>query len=306
MPVLRAVVPTAVLVVGQRGSLWTRLQALARRALTPLATFWRQVFTDVRREQDAGAITQALRSAHLLDAEQEVMGIWRRYGEDEARSGLPGLLLGLMRRTATIVHRTLEETAGRRLDMPSDFGESQQEANRVANAHVTLVTQTTLLGLRHLLREGWLANQVPEAHAALITQGFGLTPQQIRSLSAAQARWRQDGRSATEMQDATLQAIALGLAHRVRAMAETQAFGTVNVGHRLAMTHTAQTTLGGGAQLRRYWQTQPGACAECRAIASMNAAGVGLSEGFQTSSGVLMDPPAHVWCRCMPAYRVPS
>jgi hypothetical protein len=99
MPVLRAGVPTAALIVGQRGSLWQRLQALARRALTPLATLWRQVFTDVRREQDHGAITAALRSAHLLDAEQEVMQTWRRYGEDEARSVLPGLFLGLMRRT---------------------------------------------------------------------------------------------------------------------------------------------------------------------------------------------------------------
>lgn len=306
MPVRRAVVPTALLVVGQRGSLWSRLQALARRALVPLTTFWRTLFVDVRRAQDTDAITEALRTAHLLDAEQEVMQTWRRYGEDEARSLLPGLLLSLMGRTERVVQRTLDEAAGRRVDLPPPVGEPQREATQYANAQVTLVTQTTLLGLRHLLRGGRLANQSPEAHAAMVSQAFGLTPQQIRNLATSQARWQQEGRTASAIQDATQQAVALGLGHRVRAIAETQAFGTVNVGHRLAMTHTAQTTLGGGVQLRRYWQTQPGACAECRAIASMNAAGVGLSEGFQTSYGVLMDPPAHVWCRCMPAYRVPG
>jgi hypothetical protein len=304
MPVLLTVEPAAALVVGRRGSLWQRLQALARRAIVPLTTFWRTLFADVRHQQDIRAIAEALRTAHLLDAEQEVMRIWRRYGEEEARSLLPGLLMGLVSRTGNVVRTTMEEAAGRPLDFQPHLEEPQREVSQYANAQVTLVTQTTLLGLRHLLRGGRLADQSPEAHAGMITQAFGLTPQQIRNLAAAQARWQQDGRSASAITDATQQAVALGITQRVRAIAETQAFGAVNLGHRLAITQATHAT--GGALLRRYWQTQPGACPECLAIASMNADGVGLSEGFQTSYGVLMDPPLHAYCRCMATYRVSS
>lgn len=168
------------------------------------------------------------------------------------------------------------------------------------------MTSTTLLGLRHLLRGGRVDGLPPARHTEAIQAGFGLTPQQIRSLTLARARWQQEGRSATVIREATQEAVAVGVARRVRAIAETQAFGAVNLGHRLAMTQAAQGSLGQGVQLRRYWHVQPGACSVCRQIPGMNPQGVALDQPFQGASGPIMDPPQHIACRCMVDYRVPG
>ena len=91
-----------------------------------------------------------------------------------------------------------------------------------------------------------------------------------------------------------------------RAIAETQAFGAVNLGHRLAVTQAAQGSLGRGVQVRRYWHIQRGACPVCRQIPGMNPLGVALDQPFTTPNGPLFDAPVHVACRCMCEYRVPG
>ena len=133
-----------------------------------------------------------------------------------------------------------------------------------------------------------------------------LTPNQIRSLDTARAHWQQAGRSVTFIRTATQEAVTIGLARRVRAIAETQAFGAVNLGHRLAMTQAAQASLGQGVQLRRYWHIQPGACSVCRQVPGMNPQGVALGQPFATPHGPVMDPGLHVLCRCMVDYRLPG
>ena len=52
---------------------------------------------------DVEALAAALRAAHLLEAEQAVMRIWREEGEAEARALLPILFRDLLRRTGAVV-----------------------------------------------------------------------------------------------------------------------------------------------------------------------------------------------------------
>jgi hypothetical protein len=226
-----------------------------------------------------------------------VLGQWQDDVEQPARMLLPPLWGEVFQQVSMLVAPEMTAVAGQPVQM-LPLPETQQALLEQTGRHIAAVTSTTLLGLRHLFRSGRLAGLSLAAQAHRVQQALGLTPAQIRQLGQAQARWQQDGRSAAAMQTATEEAVARGLSHRLRGIAQTQAYAAVNLGQRQAMTQAAQTGPQGIMGVRRYWYLGPRPCDICRAIPGMNPQGVALDERFHTPDGPVMDPPMHPACMC--------
>ena len=288
--------PQSRLHVAQDVSLWQRLQQLARRSILSLLIFWRALFADLHRALDPERLQATLRSPALFDTETYVMGLWETLVDQEARALLPVLLRETMVETGQVVAPEMAEVAGLPIPFVPGLDEPRQALHLYANTQVTLIGATTLRGVRALER----LDEAEALPAFPVGAALGLTPVQIRHLTHARTRWAAAGRSVTQVQRATQEAIAQGLATRTQVIAETQAYGTVNLAHHQAMLQAAQV---GGVELRGYWQVQPGACLQCLPIPGMNVNGVPLGQPFQSPDGPIITPPRHPMCRCVIAYR---
>ena len=126
---------------------------------------------------------------------------------------------------------------------------------------------------------------------------MGLTPRQANQIDTATAQWQDEGASAATIQQRQQEATSRGLALRVNQIAETQAFGMVQLAQRQVMQQAAEAS---GVTLMRFWNTAEDerVCEDCAAVPDLNPDGVGMQEPFQTSYGPVMDPPLHAFCRC--------
>ena len=132
--------------------------------------------------------------------------------------------------TGRVVAPEMEEVAGVPVPLLPGLDETRQALHLYAQTQVTAITVTTMRGVRALERL-----EEPEALPTFPAgAAIGLTPIQLRHLTQARARWAAEGRSRTQQQTATQEAIARGLATRTQVIAETQAYGTVNLAHHQA------------------------------------------------------------------------
>jgi hypothetical protein len=299
MPVI--LVPTAQrsrpLVSLQRGTLRQRLHRLARQVAPRLLTFWRALFVDARQALDAERLATSLTAPHTLEAEQYVMAQWREQAEDPARTMLPLLFAEVARQTAQVTQEERQTVAGQPVPMLL-LPETEQTLAREAGMQIAATSQTTLLGLRFLLRSGQGTNVGIPQQVQDLQHQLGLTPTQVARLAEAREQWQQEGRSAQQIAQGIEEATAIGLTQRLRSLAQTQAYRAVNVGQRLGMTQAAQTGPQGASGVQRSWSLGPRPCEICVQIPGMNVQGVPLDQPFHTPLGPLMDPPVHPNCQC--------
>jgi hypothetical protein len=95
---------------------------------------------------------------------------------------------------------------------------------------------------------------------------------------------------------------------RANTIARTESFRAMNEGRQLAWEQFARDGLMEESKMRRYWVTarDDRVRPEHRAIPRMNPEGVGLKEPFRTPSGLVMNAPLDVACRCVVIMRLSS
>jgi len=286
-----------------RQPVWRRLRRHALALVAPLTLLWRTLFADVRQALRASDLEEALDSPHQLDAEQVVTGLWQRWGEEEARRTLPVLIGQTWTDLGATLAPEMAMLAGQPLPFLGSDPAVQQASDAYVGEEVQDLWQTSLTTTRQLLRDGTRSGLATGLLAALLAQTFGLTPRQLRRLRQGQQQMLEAGASPAQVQQAVTQAVATGVQHRVRTIAETEAFSIVNLGQRLAMEQAAQQ--GGVVRLvRRTWiiTDDERLCIWCEQIPAMNPDGVGLDEPFRTPYGNVLDPPVHPLCRCSVEY----
>lgn len=274
-----------------------RLKRLALGLVPTLTTLWGTLLRDLRADVSREDLDDALAVAHDLDAEQVLTDAWQTHVDQEARRVFPVLFADLWQDVGDALKPERQAVSGGALFPLMDTATEQHEHQAYLGGQLFDLWLTTLLSFRQATRRSRQTAGTATAQAAMVAQTVGLTPRQSRSIDAAAQEWQDEGLSAATSQQRTQDATSQALALRVRGIAETQAFGMVNLTQRLVMQQTAEAA---GATVLRFWTITDDdrLCDRCAAVPGLNPDGVGMQQPFQTPEGPVMDPPLHSLCRC--------
>lgn len=189
---------------------------------------------------------------------------------------------------------------------------------------VSTVNRETREGLRTVLTDGLRRGKGPSSIARDMRQLIGLTPRQAQAVlnyrdelttgrvREALGRQLRDRRFDPTIRRAELPPERVDravqrykdryLLHRSENIARTESMRALAQGRRLAFDQARGAgVIPGTLVMRRKWYVAPdeGVCPVCRGIAELNRNGVGMDEPFRLpEGGTVLDPPAHMLCRC--------
>lgn len=292
-----------VMVQRRRVPLWRRLVSLADSAVPGLLRLWRGLLLTLRRRLLQRDLLQALQT-HPLEARSHIAQILQTTLEEPARRHLARLAEDLVGAAATLMVPDIERRVGGTVPLTLHLPETRFALDAYIGEQVRDISQTTMTAVQGVLRESTQQQQTLQETARALQRTIGLTPRQQQARTTLQARLENQGLAPEEVQRQLDQATAQGVQRRALMIARTQAAALVNIGAQRTVEDAVLAGRITAPQVRRFWNTQAGCCAQCSSVASTYAQGVGLHEPFQTPWGALMTPPGHVQCRCVVEYRV--
>lgn len=287
---------------------WQLLHREADRVYPELRTVWAILFAEMQTAIDVEALEAALARGGLLEAEALLTGLWQRVVDVPARAALPVLLRETVVRTAEAM--LPETTAVVQPSIAIAFNVTDSAVLTAIDTYVGTqirgISQQTLLGVRGVIREGFVEGKGVASMARQVRTVIGLTPRQVRAVQGLDARLQAEGKPPSVRQRAVTRATQQALARRATVIARTEAIYAASSGQYQLWLAADRQGVWDHTRMRRAWIVTPGerTCPRCRAIPGLNPNGVGLYEAFRTRNGTVLHPPEHPACRCACRSRV--
>ena len=274
-----------------------RLHDLASALAASLQTLWQGLLLDALMAVQQPAARAVVRDGTFFEIDALLQQIWESAVSQPARRLVPVLLHAPVTEAGARMAARVAEVSD--VEAPF-FPEETAIQNRVASyagLQVSLIAGITLIALRQVLRAERQAAHSGTTQRRMVEQTMGLTPRQAASLQRRYAQLSADRPQAQVWREVGL-AAAQGRLQRVRGIAQSHAWGSVNLGSQLALEQVAQVT-GRGGQMRRYWRLGARPCPDCARLAQTYPEGVGLAESFVSAEGMVLHPPLHAGCQCI-------
>ena len=177
-------------------------------------------------------------------------------------------------------------------------------AERQAAQLLTSVNVETKQTVRDLIARAYREQVSPRDTAKLIRDVVGLNDRQANALFNYRSGLVEDGRAADQVERMTERYGNKLLRQRADTIAQTEIHRASAEGqHELWREGVREGRI--GADARRIWIANAGACEWCQGVEDMNVDGVPVDGQFVTPSGDMIDGPedSHVGCRCSTGLR---
>ena len=164
---------------------------------------------------------------------------------------------------------------------------------------LTSVNVETKATVRNLIARAYREQITSKDTARLIRDVVGLNDRQATALFNYRVGLVEDGRAADQVERMTARYGDRLLRQRADTIAQTEIHRASAEGqHELWREGVREGRI--GANVRRVWISNVGACSWCEAIELINADGVPIDGQFETPDGDMIDGPeeSHVGCRC--------
>ena len=185
------------------------------------------------------------------------------------------------------------------LDFKTTNPKALAAAQRQAADLLTAVNVETKQTVRDLIARAYREQITSRDTARMIRDVVGLNDRQATALFNYRAGLVEDGRAADQVERMTARYGDRLLRQRADTIAQTEIHRASAEGqHELWREGVREGRI--GANARRIWIANTGACEWCEAIESINADGVPIDGQFETPDGDMIDGPeeSHINCRC--------
>lgn len=265
---------------------YTALLAVADR----LAPQFRRAFLDaiaaLNGQLTSADITQALEAGDLRALERA--GAWQVFTEN-LEPALRSAVTDAVARGGASAIAQMPPSVAVQLAFDLTNPKAVEAVDTAVAAALQDIVGASSLGIRQVLRQGFLENWTPAQMARRIRDNLGLTPQAANAVERYRANLLDNdvpGGRADELAGAYADRL---LRQRANRIARTESMRAASAGQQGAWLDAAANGLL-DRDSKRFWIVTPDdrLCPTCEAVPDLNPDGVGLSEPFQTPLGPML------------------
>ena len=277
---------------------WRTLHRLADEAYPGVARETLALLREAGGTVDLGALAARLQGQNRIAAEALLQEAWEQVSE----RGFAKIAARLETLAAQVAEQTAIAELSVALDVPDR--EALRRIQQGIGERVVAIDQTTRAGITRVIEAAFTSGTALPEQIDTLAKLVGLTPTQVDSVTRYEEGLRQAGEKPARIAKLVQKRTNELRQRRAEAIARTETINAASAGQQARWEQAAREGLI-DESFARHWIVTPDdrLCPICAAIPGLNPQGVRLQEPFQTPSGPILHPAAHVQCRCAVSLR---